>query len=260
MPFPEVPRVIFKENPLEEVVFQVRFPPILKIDAEVPAAFQDRIRDQFPEYKETMEVHTLANLQRANLLAEPVQPIRTKNHRFISEDGHWTVSLTRTFIALTTDKYERWEEFKEKLEVPINALDEIYAPSHYARIGLRYINVLKRSKLGLEGKKWKELVHPSLLGVLSAEGLEEEINISVENKTEITLPDQHGLIRLLSQSVKDVKSEEECFMIDSDFHKTGKTQKEDIWEILDFFNKRSSWLIQWSITPVLREAMKPQQV
>jgi len=45
---PESPRVIYASNPLVDVICQVRFPRILRIDSELPVAFQEAIRDQFP--------------------------------------------------------------------------------------------------------------------------------------------------------------------------------------------------------------------
>ena len=47
MPFPDYGRVIYQRNPLIEVICQVRFPPVLRIDVEPPAAFQEAIRDEF---------------------------------------------------------------------------------------------------------------------------------------------------------------------------------------------------------------------
>src|SRR5713226_162290 len=52
MPFPDSQRVIYDRNPLEEVVCQVKFPPILKIDSAAPAAFQDEIRGTYPLLQE----------------------------------------------------------------------------------------------------------------------------------------------------------------------------------------------------------------
>lgn len=57
MPFPEVKRVIYKKNPLHQVICQLRFPPILKVDAEIPSIFQEKIRGEFPNFKETTEVN-----------------------------------------------------------------------------------------------------------------------------------------------------------------------------------------------------------
>ena len=53
-PFPDAPRVMYERNPLVEVICQVRFPPVLRIEAQLPDAFQDRIRDVFPIYNDKM--------------------------------------------------------------------------------------------------------------------------------------------------------------------------------------------------------------
>ena len=44
MPFPVTKRIIYKKNPLVEVICQLRFPPILSIDTEIPARFQGAIK------------------------------------------------------------------------------------------------------------------------------------------------------------------------------------------------------------------------
>ena len=55
MPFPETERVIYEKNPLNKVICQLRYPPILRIDSEVPSKFQDAIIDNFPLYNEKVE-------------------------------------------------------------------------------------------------------------------------------------------------------------------------------------------------------------
>jgi hypothetical protein len=52
-PFPEPPRVIYAGNPLVEVIRKVRFPPVLKIETQIPEAFQDQIRTMFPVYRDS---------------------------------------------------------------------------------------------------------------------------------------------------------------------------------------------------------------
>ena len=37
-PFPDTPRVVYNKNPLFEVLCQLRFPHILRIETEIPAA------------------------------------------------------------------------------------------------------------------------------------------------------------------------------------------------------------------------------
>src|SRR4051794_35988880 len=51
MAFPDAPRVLYEINPLDEVVCQLKFPPVLRIDAEMPVGFQEAIRAQFPLYR-----------------------------------------------------------------------------------------------------------------------------------------------------------------------------------------------------------------
>ena len=60
MPFPKKDRIIFTKNPLTDVICQLRFPSILKIDTEVPAKFQDKIRDVFPNFTESSAIITPA--------------------------------------------------------------------------------------------------------------------------------------------------------------------------------------------------------
>ena len=139
MLFPEVKRVIYKKNPLDRVICQLRFPPILRIDAEPPVAFQDCVRKEFPNYSEKIEL-TMRTPSRAQdripheLLSEILRTADTKNYEFSSEDGQWKINLTRTFIALSTDKYEVWEDFKKKLEIPLKTLINVYSPSHFSFI------------------------------------------------------------------------------------------------------------------------------
>src|SRR5689334_11739505 len=51
MPFPDSPRVIFRNNPRVQVIAQLRFPTILSIGSVDPARFQELIRDEYPLYR-----------------------------------------------------------------------------------------------------------------------------------------------------------------------------------------------------------------
>jgi uncharacterized protein (TIGR04255 family) len=42
---------VFRENAIAETICQLRFPTILSIASEPPAAFQDRLRDAYPVYE-----------------------------------------------------------------------------------------------------------------------------------------------------------------------------------------------------------------
>lgn len=263
MLFPEVKRVIYKKSPLDRVICQLRFPPILRIGAEPPVEFQDRVRKEFPYYSEknelTMGIPSRVREQIPHeLLGEILRTADTKNHEFSSEDGQWKINLTHTFIALSTDRYEVWEDFKHKLDIPLKTLINVYSPAHFSRIGLRYREVIQRSILGLNDVSWTDLLKPQILGFLA----DSEIGQSVQNLEsiyEISLPDGESAVRMSTQLTRDRNSGEVCYVIDSDFFNRRKTLTSDVRGRLDDFNKHASKLFRWCITERLHKSMEPQE-
>ena len=79
----EYKRVRYQKSPLVEVIFQLRFPTILSINAKQPMEFQDKIREKYPFYQEGDEQQ---NEMIIGPDGNPVQ-IKTssaKNYAFIS--------------------------------------------------------------------------------------------------------------------------------------------------------------------------------
>ena len=162
MLFPETPRVIYQENPLVEVICQLRFPLLLRIDTEPPADFQEALREEYPKLKVEKSLGINISVQ-GNI--PPPGPTGLK-YEFASEedDPIWKVVLANNFLALTTQRYQRWEEFRERLEKLITTLVEIYRPNFFTRIGLRYQDLIVRSKLGLKDYSWTDLLEPPHCG------------------------------------------------------------------------------------------------
>ncbi|MFC1512101.1 TIGR04255 family protein [Candidatus Latescibacterota bacterium] len=264
MSFPKVKRVIYTNNPLDKVICQLVFPPILKIEKEIPSEFQERIRSNFPIYEEKTEFKFNVPNEFKKLIPQEVLPdflptTGNINHEFASEDGKWKINLTRNFIALTCFDYKRWEAFKSNLSSPIEALVDIYSPPFFSRIGLRYIDVIKRSSLGLDGIKWSELLQSYILGFLSSPDIEDDIR-NLNCTYEMILSDKMSIAKIITKLVETKDQAEICFMIDSDFFITNKTEIQSSFEKLDFFNENASRLIQWSFKDQLRDVMKPKDI
>lgn len=262
MPFPEVKRVIYKKNPLDKVICQLRFPPILRIDSELPAEFQDKIRDNFPNYSEAKELPlSLPQEMRAIMPPEVFSSLSnvgsTKNYTFTSEDETWIINLTRTFVALTATNYQRWEAFKDKLSILLDALSATYSPKFFTRVGLRYIDVINPHTLGLDEVVWSDLIKPYILGIAGENAISPHIR-GFEYKTEIDLSDNKSAVRLIVKSVYDDQLKNECILIDSDFFNLSKIELVDVTSQLDFLNLRSSRLIQWCIKDKLHTLMEPE--
>jgi uncharacterized protein (TIGR04255 family) len=234
----------------------------LRIEAEIPADFQDAIRDTFPGFAESSEVKVevppgISDQVPPEILRQMMQHPSLKNFEFASEDGKWKVNLTRTFLALSTDAYHRWETFKEKFRRPLQALIDTYSPQYFVRIGLRYIDVIRRSKLGLSDVPWRALLSPHVSAVLGYPGVGENVR-KLDAVYEVALEDPTGTVRIITRFVKAKDDDEICFAIDSDFFTDQKTRIEDAATRLDYFNTRGSRLIRWCITDRLHLAMEPE--
>src|SRR5262245_23176110 len=123
MPFPKTGRVVYAKSPLVEVICQVRFPTILKIDTEAPAVFQDQVRALFPYYELRLQENVLPSELRERLPKAVVELFtsgtRSKVHDFVSEDRQWQLSLAQDFLALPTSAYSRWNEFRAQFSKPV---------------------------------------------------------------------------------------------------------------------------------------------
>jgi len=261
MPFPESQKVIYKNNPLDKVICQLRFPPILTIDTKAPAEFQESIRDNFPGFREKDQiVLPIPKMAKGDVSAEVFKqmiPSGTKNYEFFSEDKIWTVNLTRTFMALSTKKYKRWDDFKQRLEVLRNTLIDIYKPPSFSRIGLRYIDIIKRSELNLTDVPWSELLQPYALGLINVGFVYGNIR-NFNTKCEFQLADKISMARIAMGLIDELN--EECFIIDTDFYTTQKTDIPDFESRLDYFHVRGARLFRWLITDRLHEAMEPEEI
>ena len=261
MPIPDFDRVIYRKPALTKVICQLRFPPILRIGAEEPVAFQDGIRHEYPNYQERPS--DLANELPAELLKVLPPSIFGKSgtmaYDFFSEDRKWQVSLARDFLALSTEHYNRWEEFRDHLEAALENLHEHYRPSFYSRTGLRYQDMITRSKLGLEDVPWSELLQPHIAGELNDRHVKNEVR---ETKHEVLmdLVDNDGQVRVRRYLTKLTESNEECYVIDADYFTERKTEPSDAIETLNGLNRFAGRLFRWCITDRLYQSMDPQPV
>lgn len=255
--FPESDRVVFGVNPLVEVVCQFRFPAVLRIAAEVPSNFQERIRHHFPLFR-TQTFPTIFS----GITGSPHVPnVAGANviHEFSSENNAWTVSLSSEYLALTTRQYQHWEDFLARLEQPLTALKEIYEPAFFSRVGLRYQDVIRRSQLGIEDTPWSRLLKPEIIGFLANSSMEDAVQ-ETAGQSLLTHDEQGGRVRLQHGFAQLPGDQEICYLIDSDFFTDNRIGVHDGLAILNNFNKSAGNLFRWCITPELREVLRPRNV
>jgi uncharacterized protein (TIGR04255 family) len=258
MPFPESPRVIYDRNPLEEVICQLKFPTILRIESEPPAAFQEALRREYPLLNENpAAVPDLPPGLSKIVAAELGGLVGARTYQFASADNLWRVTLRRDFVALSTRAYRRWEEFRARMQAASSALVSQYEPAFFARVGLRYRDVIKPSALGLSQVVWSDLLQPHILGELSSRDVGPSIRHAARDVL-VALGGADRQVRIRHGLGLTNGGRELCYVIDSDFYCEGRTEVRDVYEILDFFNRQAGRLFRWCITPRLHELLGPQ--
>ena len=73
-------RVIYKSNPLVEVIAAVRYPPILALIQEPPSEFQRAFAEQYPlsEVNQTISISAMVNSPAGS---NPPTPIAQRSYR-----------------------------------------------------------------------------------------------------------------------------------------------------------------------------------
>ena len=130
----------FRRNPLEAVVAQLRFHPILKIEARV-ADFQDRVRARFPAFLS-------ASVQTVQFSTTEITVAEEPQFQFRKLTEPTALVLTRESLAVETKRHESRETLRGDVELAVGALLEAYQPVAPVRFGLRYINAIQRKRIG----------------------------------------------------------------------------------------------------------------
>ncbi len=160
---------------------------------------------------------------------------------------------------MTTYHYERWEIFRAHLEKPLVSLESIYQPVFYSRIGLRYRNIIQRSKLGLADVPWSELLQPYIAAELNST-ISENIIKEAQHTVVVNLEDNQGQVRINHGIVIPGNDDEICYLLDFDFFIEEKVGLTDGRDILDRFNQKTRQLFRWCITDKLHESMEPDPI
>lgn len=255
-------RVIYRKNQLGEVICQLRFPEILTIEANIPADFQEAIRDQFPRYSVRKET-PLPKLSGVpgNLQLEKQLP--KNNYQFVSADGIWKINLTSQFISLACSRYTCWEDFAAKLDKPLAAFIQIYRPAYFERVGLRYLNFISRNSLGLQDLPYRELIQSHYLGLLADEEIQEgattrstiDAELAIRGGCRAKIHAGPGLVKRAGQQDKEPK-----FILDLDLYMIGNVPVNLSAGSLQTLHAQANSLFRGAITDVLHNAMEPDYI
>lgn len=257
--FSTEPRCLYRNNQLAEVICQLRFPEILTVETEVPAKFQEAIRDAFPHYsvRKDAPAPKLVGTP-GNMRMETQQP--KNNYQFVSADGTWRVNLASSFISLACSRYTSWEDFAAKLDKPLAAFIQIYRPAFFERVGLRYLNFISRKALSLEGTPFRELLQSQYLGLLADEQIPEgttsrnsiDAELSIRGGCRAKIHAGPGLVARNGQKDQEIK-----FVFDLDLYMSGNVAVNLSAGALQTLHGQAFPIFRDAITDTLHDALEP---
>lgn len=260
--FSNEPRCRYAANQLAEVICQFYFPEILSISSNSPSEFQEVIREQYPRFQRRMEIPAPKIVGKPGQFRLENQPGNI-NCQFASADGIWRVNLTSRFISLSCSRYSGWEEFAAHLDKPLAAFIQIYRPAYFQRVGLRYRNVISRQALGLEDKKFSELISPCYLGPLTEVDANEstatrctlDLEMAIRGGCRMQLHSGPAKVRNMEAMDKETK-----FIFDQDLYIAGNVPPHLSAAALNTLHHQAWCVFRGAITDALHSAMKPEQL
>ena len=226
MTFPASERVVYDSHTLNQVIFQVRYPTILSI-GESPTAFQNRIREEYPLYQRQQLPQIPAQLM--DLVANlPISSPASVAHTFSTADEARSVTLAPDFLAVTENRYDEWPTLKPQIKAVKGALEAIYEPAFYSRVGLRYQDVVDREAVGGSGiDGGDKLLNPTFTGLLSAQepAIRDSVTelftnalVALDSVDAAVVRIQHGLARTSTESPW-------AYLIDADYYTDQRTRE-----------------------------------
>ena len=253
-------RSILRKNQLAEVICQLRFPEILMIGQQTPAAFQELIRKDYPQYSTRKDIPApkITGMP-GNLSLENPEP--GVNYQFISTDNVWRVNLTTNFISLACSRYTCWEDFAKRLDKVLSAFIQTYHPAYFQRIGLRYLNFISRKSLSLEQIPYCDLIQSCYLGPMgevtetSFSRCSIDAELALRGGCRVKIHAGPGLTKVRGVSDKEVR-----FVFDQDLFMTGNVPVNYSAGALETLHSQAYPVFRGAITDTLFSAMEPESI
>jgi len=259
-------RVRYNPNPLVEVVAQVRFPRVLELDDQLPSVFQRAIQEDYPFLEIQEDAISVTIGQGKNTLLSNELPKSTVYH-FVSLDRSWRISLCSEFFALTCDKYEQWEGFRQRMMTALSEIQNLYLIVIITRIGLRYRDLIIREDVGMQGVPWRELISPLLLGITIADGLSDDGEVAESDvlaaQSHIGLLLDNCQLNLRHGLAHREPNRESAYLIDADYFVDNQVTRfnlDDIGLQLDKFHANAGSIFRGCIQQRLHDALNPTPI
>jgi uncharacterized protein (TIGR04255 family) len=153
-----VEEVPLPSSPLVNVIAQIRFPAVMKIEADKSfvSTFQEAIRQDYPILRPERQLGVM--IGPSGVMPQDAGTV----WRFEAQDPDaWQVTLASSFVSLSAKRYTRRSDLLQRLAVLLHALDAWLGPQVCDRIGVRYVDRVTGDHL----LHLDRLIRPEVLGL-----------------------------------------------------------------------------------------------
>ena len=233
---------MLNRNQIEVVICQIRFNVQFGIEEKM-GLIQEDLKSKYPVSSISIEGEPLIPFSSIN-------PIN--NYCLETEDHKWKINVTRGFLSLSAYAYKDWNDFKKRLQDVLSVARRHLPLDNTTRIGLRYINAIRRSKL-VKGylPEWNELVESRALGLM---GTYADSTTAYSSRIEYEYKGSR-CCTMTGQITFDDDGEI-GFLIDNDVFTDRPEKIDDVIEILDGFNGNCYELFRSMVTDQLMGLMR----
>lgn len=254
-------RVVFKRNPIKEIIGQISFPPNMEIQADLPVEFQKSISEDFPLFESQASDSMLIEIDKNPAESQIHHEGRMTTFNFLSEDRKWRVSLAASSLTLTGREYTDWETFFPRLEDAFKKFKDIYSIPLVSRFGLRYRNLINKEELGLKNENWNNLIKDGVIGHLTnKEFFEGEIDdtdiLASINAIQLKLEELSLILQTGFTNIEG--SDKKGFFIDADHYNAKNISINDVNLEREFnvLHKQSGYTFRNCLEETLYNALK----
>lgn len=247
------------------VICQVRFDEQASIAPPAAIAFHERLGGESGVYS---KIEPIAG-GRIVLEMGPSGPIpqaaqQQTGWTLETEDGTWSLTLLPDSIGLQANEgsgaYKGWDDFRGRLSEALGALEEVATPTIVHRLGLRFVDRIPGSPLGVEdARSWSEYISANFLGAVAepriaeaAKFAQQQLVLDVGDGTNCTL--RQGLAAVLSPPERNAE-----YVIDADvYRERGRPfNAATILDSVDVFMQTVDGLFGMIATPALLGKLTP---
>lgn len=165
---------VSRRSSVSTVVCQIGFDEQPRVgEGRFPIEFHERLggpAGRYPKLESATEQRMIVELG----VAPSQQQITRRGWSFESQDPGWSLALMPDSAALQADEasYAGWDDFLDRVRELLDALDDILGPTVQQRVGLRFVDRIRGSRIGVgEPSEWAAYIQPPFLGLLGLPGL-----------------------------------------------------------------------------------------